>query len=175
MLGVHVQDELLAGGYQEFVASTVDDEEGIGRGGIHVGHLAQVSVHGVLQAEADEEVPGELARLPLFSMFHRKVDRGVDKLPGLFLRVYAFELHQCGGVRAEAVCFDEEGHQYPVHGAHHILRLHAVEDVVREGELQLAADAVRLVEHTYFIYFLRSNHILVILAPMAFSLRSMSS
>ena len=53
---------------------------------------------------------------------------------------------QCGGVRTETVFLDEKRYENTVEQTDQIIAVHTVEDVVREGKLQLAVNAVRLVE-----------------------------
>ena len=100
----------------------------------------------VFHAETDEEVPRQFAVFRLFRVLHREVDFDIGEHTRAFRRFYAFKLHQCGGVRTETVFFDEKRYENTVEQADQIIAVHTVEDVVREGKLQLAVNAVRLVE-----------------------------
>ena len=79
-------------------------------------------------------------------MLHRKVNLDVGKHTGTFGRVHPFELHQSGGIRTETVFLHKERNENPVEQAYQIITVHPVENIVREGKLQLAVYAVRLVE-----------------------------
>ena len=87
-----------------------------------------------------------------------EVDLHVGEAARLLGGVHVLQLDEGGGVCAEAVLFDVEGHEDAVHEADDVVRLHAVEDVVREGEQQFAPHAMGLVQYANFIYFVSAYH-----------------
>ena len=79
-------------------------------------------------------------------MFHGEVDFNVGEHSGTFGTVDSFQFHQGGGVWTEAVFFDEERHENAIEQAYQVITVHTVENIVREGKLQFAVDAVRFIE-----------------------------
>ena len=76
-------------------------------------------------------------------------------------------------VDTTTVFFDEERHEDAIEQAYQVITVDTVENVVREGKLQFAVNAVRFIEQSYLVYFFFLYHIRVILAPIAFRRPSM--
>ncbi len=100
----------------------------------------------VLHPETDKEVPRQLAVFRFLGMFHRKVDFDIGEHTCTFRRINSFELHQSGGVGTETVLFDEKRYKNAVEQAYQVIAVHTVENIVRKSKLQLAVNAVRLIE-----------------------------
>ncbi len=171
-------DELFVGWNHHLAAvGTGDDEEPVVGlvvdGGDGADELAAVAVR---HAEADEVVEGDFVVVEFLLVFLLDEDGTVDEHLGGFEGVDVLELHDGGGVAAEAVFLNEEGDEDAVDLADDVVAVGTVPHVVGELEVNLSLQSVRLAHAAYLIYVFRSDHwILLMAAPRAVSRPSMSS
>ena len=171
-------DELFVGWNHHLAAvGTGDDEEPVVGlvvdGGDGADELAAVAVR---HAEADEVLEGDVVAVEFLLVFLLDEDGTVDEHLGGFEGVDVLELHDGGGVAAEAVFLDEEGDEDAVDLADEAVAVGAVPRIVGELEVDFPLQPVRLAHAAYLIYVFWSDHCMRLMAaPRAASRPSMFS
>ena len=102
-----------------------------------------------------------------------KINFYIGKHAGFLGSIYAVEFHKRRGIGTETVFFNKERYKDTIQQTNKIITVYPVKNIIGKSKRSFALYTVRFIENSYLIYFFFSYHILVIRAPIAFSLPSM--
>ena len=120
----------------------------------------QLSTYGIHQVETDDFCPSHVLSVAIRKMTREK-DLATRIVACLLLGVDVLKLHEHILIVLEAILLQIERYEDAIDVEHQILSIHSVENIIGDGESNLALHTMRFAQLTYLIYFVSSYHTLL--------------